>query len=100
MMIRLAGSKDFDFIYNLYMHPQVNPYLLYEFMDEESFRPIFNDLLQKEVKYIYNTAIENIGMFKLIPLQHRNHHIAYLGGLAIHPAFSGQGEGKQMMQKI
>jgi len=99
-MIKLAGSKDFDFIYNLYMHPHVNPYLLYEFMDEESFLPIFNDLLQQEVKYIYNNGIKNIGMFKLIPLQHRNHHIAYLGGLAIHPAFSGKGEGKQMMQEI
>lgn len=39
-------------------------------------------------------------MFKLIPLQHRNHHIAYLGGLAIHPSFSGRGEGLTMLHKI
>ncbi len=81
-MIRLAGKEDLNFIYGCYMHPQVNPYLLYEPMSRESFQPIFDDLLQQGVKYVYGTANENIGMFKLVPLQHRNHHIAYLGGLA------------------
>lgn len=91
-MIRLATPQDFNFIYALYMHPQVNPFLLYELMDAESFRPICYSLLQQEVKYIYSANTESIGMFKLIPLQHRNHHIVYLGGLAVHPAFSGKGK--------
>lgn len=29
-MVRLAVSEDFDFIYTLYFHPDINPYLLYE----------------------------------------------------------------------
>ncbi len=39
-------------------------------------------------------------MFKLDPLTHRTDHIAYLGGLAIHPDFSGKGHGRQMIKEI
>jgi L-phenylalanine/L-methionine N-acetyltransferase len=99
-MVRLAGLPDFNFIYELYMHPKVNPFLLYESMDAKSFRPIFGDLLQQGVKYIYCNDIENMGMFKLIPLLYRTDHVAYLGGLAIHPGFSGKGEGSKMMSEI
>ena len=99
-MIRLANHQDFKFIYDLYMHPEVNPFLLYELMDEGSFQPIFNNLLQQEVKYIFSSDNQSTGMFKLIPLQYRNDHIAYLGGLAIQPQFSGRGEGSNMMKEI
>ena len=99
-MIRPATIQDFSFVYECYMHPQVNPYLLYEFMDTASFQPIFDELVQQGIKYIYSRDNENIGMFKLIPLQHRSHHIAYLGGLAIHPSFFGRGEGLTMLQEI
>ena len=99
-MIRNTTSQDFDFIYDLYMHPQANPYLLYEVMDVVAFQPIFDDLLKQKVKYVYGNGEENIGMFKFIPLQYRTDHIAYLGGLAINPRFTGKGEGKKMMTEI
>ncbi|MEJ7588919.1 MAG: GNAT family protein [Ferruginibacter sp.] len=99
-MIRMAISPDFDFLYDLYMHPQVNPYLLYELMDAASFRSIYDDLLRDKVKYLYMNGGVNTGMFKLIPLRHRNDHVVYLGGLAIHPLFAGKGEGAQMMNEI
>ena len=99
-MIRSAVKSDFDFVYNLYMHPQVNPYLLYEHMDPTSFEPIYDDLIQSGIKYIYHKAEDNIGMFKLIPLTHRTSHIAYLGGLAIHPLQGGKGHGLRMLQEI
>ena len=94
-MVREANFNDFSFIYELYMHPQVNPFLLYEPMDAESFQPIFNNLLLQEVKYIYSSNSINTGMFKLVPLVHRCDHIAYLGGLAVHPGFAGRGSRKQ-----
>ncbi|MEO6731038.1 MAG: GNAT family protein [Ferruginibacter sp.] len=99
-MVRAATQQDFNFIYGLYMHPQVNPFLLYEQMEAGSFHPIYDDLVQSGVKYIYNNGTDDVGMFKLIPLQHRTDHINYLGGLAIHPSFSGKGEGKKMMKEI
>jgi putative acetyltransferase len=83
------------------MHPQVNPYLLYEPMAIEDFKPIFDKLLASEIKYVFTD--ENgrlVGMFKLFPWTYRASHIAYLGGLAIHPAFAGKGFGRKMMQDI
>jgi putative acetyltransferase len=93
-------QQDFDFIYELYMHPEVNKYLLYEPMPEKEFAPIFAELLQKEIIYVFENAGSAAGMFKLIPYTHRSSHIAYLGGLAIHPALSGKGLGSIMMREI
>jgi L-phenylalanine/L-methionine N-acetyltransferase len=100
-MHRKATQNDLQFIYDLYMHPQVNPFLLYEPMDIEEFKPIFDKLLENQIKYIFTD--ENgtpIGMFKLFPLTYRASHVAYLGGLAIHPDFGGKGFGVKMMQEI
>jgi putative acetyltransferase len=99
-MIRPASIDDFSFIYWLYMHPEVNPFLLYELMDEESFRPIFSELIEDGVLYIYCGSDEPTGMFKLIQLKHRTSHIAYLGGVAVDPRFAGQGYGVRMFQEI
>ncbi len=99
-MIRKAGTNDFNFIYGLYMHPQVNPFLLYELLDAENFKPIYKALIEQELLYIYSNNGQQIGMFKLISLQYRSDHIVYLGGLAIDPVFAGRGEGKKMMNEI
>ncbi len=99
-MIRKATREDFDFIYELYMHQQINPFLLYEQMDAESFLPIYNDLLVKEVLYVFEDDGLSTGMCKLVPQQYRNAHIIYLGGFAIHPFFGGRGEGLKMMLEI
>jgi putative acetyltransferase len=98
-MIRRAVPGDIDFIYDLYMHPLVNPWLLYEPMDKESFRPIFMDLLEKQVKYVFMDQQQPVGMLKLIPLTYRTDHIVYLGGLAVDPSKAGKGYGQQLLQE-
>ena len=101
IMIRKATKNDLQFIYDLYMHPQVNPFLLYEPMNMEDFKPIFNKLLENEIKYVFMDQMKTpVGMFKLFPWTYRASHIAYLGGLAIHPAYAGKGFGLKMMQEI
>lgn len=99
-MIRKVTAQNFEFVYGLYMHPQINPFLLYEMMDAETFKPIFEDLFRKELLYIFEEKNTAVGMFKLIPLMHRNTHIAYLGGVAIDPLFGGQGHGLNMVRAI
>lgn len=99
-MIKPATDDDFEFIYRLYMHPDLNPYLLYEPMDRGGFLPIFEQLLADKVLYVYRVDQQKAGMFKLIPLQHRTSHIAYLGGVAIAPEFAGQGVGTAMIKLI
>ena len=99
-MIRKATNDDFDFIYELYMHPDTNPFLLYEPMDAKSFRPVFDELNKQEVLFVFEDDSIPTGMCKLVPQQFRNSHIVYLGGVAIHPFFAGKGEGLKMMQDI
>lgn len=99
-MLEKAKVNDFSYIYNLYMNPKVNPYLLYEIMDSETFGPIFDDLLNNDVLYLYKEGDQTIGMCKLIRQKHRNEHILYLGGLAIHPDNFGKGFGRKMMLEI
>jgi L-phenylalanine/L-methionine N-acetyltransferase len=99
-MTRNITPADFDLVYKLYMHPLVNPYLLYEQMDAAAFKPIFENLLQRNIIYIFEADGGAKGMFKLLQQEHRSDHVAYLGGLAIDPAFSGKGYGLQMIKEI
>ena len=99
-MIRKATPEDFDFIYELHMHPQVNRFLLYEIMSASEFKPIFNEFLQQDILYVFEEEGILKGMFKLAPQQHRTSHIAVLKGVAIHPSFSGKGCGQRMLDEV
>lgn len=99
-MTRAALPSDFAFVHGLYMHPQVNPYLLYEPMDSLAFQPIFDQLCDAGVLFVFEHQGAPVGMFKFVRQEHRCDHIAYLGGLAIDPAHSGKGFGNLMMREI
>lgn len=99
-MIRTAVLDDFDYIFQLYMHPDNNPWLLYEQMGKDEFRPIYSELTARNYLYVYSEGGKYIGMFKLQPMKYRNSHIIYLGGVAIDPGYRLQGAGGRMMQEI
>ncbi len=99
-MLIKATETDFDFFYSLYMHPQVNPYLLYELMDAASFKPIYENLLQQQVLYKFNDGVNDAGMCKLVLHKYRDGHKMYVGGLAINPVYGGKGYGVLLMQDI
>lgn len=99
-MLQKATSKDFDFFFNLYMHPKVNPYLLYEVMKPEEFQPVFEKLIEDGVLYLFIDNQIAVGMCKLIPLTHRCSHITYLGGVGIVPEYSRKGFGEKMLLEI
>lgn len=99
-MIRKATATDFEFIYELYMHPQINPYLLYELMDAVTFLPIFEELFNKQVLFVYADETKQMGMCKLVPQQHRNAHILYVGGVGIRASEAGKGHGLNMLQEV
>jgi putative acetyltransferase len=100
MLLRKATPDDFNFIYELHIHPEVNRFLFYEIMSAEEFRPVFNELLLDEILYVYEEDNVSKGMFKFTPKQHRSSHIVSLGGVAIHPLFSGKGYGQRMLNEI
>ena len=99
-MVRKAIADDFAFMESLYFHPAINPFLLYEMDEKPHFQTFFDDLLSKDVLYIFEVEGQKAGMFKLIPLAHRTTHIAYLGGVAMHPDFAGRGLGKRMLREV
>lgn len=98
-MLRVAVSSDLSFIYGLYMHPDTNPWLLYEKMEEASFQPIFYDLINRESLYVFEIDGMPVGMCKLMPQKFRNSHIMYLGGVAIDPIHAGKGWGRTMLKE-
>jgi L-phenylalanine/L-methionine N-acetyltransferase len=99
-MNRNATLSDFNFVYNMFMHPAVNPYLLYEQMSEADFTPIYTKLIADNVLYIYEADNIAVGIFKLVQLSYRCEHIVYLGSFAIHPNFGGKGLGLKMLEEI
>lgn len=99
-MIRTAVTEDFDYIFHLYMHPDNNPWLLYEQMGKEEFRPIYHELTARNHLYVYSEGGKGVGMFKLQPMKYRNSHIIYLGGVAVDPGSRQLGVGGRMMTEI
>jgi L-phenylalanine/L-methionine N-acetyltransferase len=99
-MIRNITEADFRLIYDWYMHPSTNPYLLYEVMPTEDFKPIFDSLLSQNIVYVFSIDEQDVGMFKLVPLLHRSAHINYLGGVAIAPEQAGKSYGSEMIKAI
>ena len=69
-------------------------------MDSEIFLPIFRDLIDNEVLYLFKIDSEIIGMCKLVRQKYRNEHIMYLGGVAINPNYFGKGFGTKMMLEV
>jgi L-phenylalanine/L-methionine N-acetyltransferase len=99
-MYRKATLADFDFAYDMYMHPIINPHLLYEQMSADDFRPIYEKLIAADIFYLFEENNEPVGMFKLIPQTYRSAHVAYLGSFAINPTFAGKGLGTKMLMAI
>lgn len=99
-MLQQATQEDAGFFFSLYMHPAINPYLLYDPMPEADFQHIFNELRGKGVLYKYVAEGICFGMCKLVPQYYRNAHIMYIGGVAIDPRHTGKGQGQQMMREI
>ncbi len=99
-MLRHTVYEDFGFIYGLYMHPTINPYLLYEPMSEAEFRTVYDSLMLKQVVFVYESEGVPMGMCKLVHQEYRNHHTVYLGGVAIHPDHNGKGHGKRMLEEV
>ncbi len=99
-MLRLATKEDIDFLYIMYMHPSINPYLLYEQMDLKTFIQTIEGLIENNEIYILVESATAVGMCKLVQQQHRNSHCIYVGGLAIHPNYTSKGFGNKLIQEI
>jgi RimJ/RimL family protein N-acetyltransferase len=99
-MQRKATEADFDIIYDIYMDPVNNPFLLFEPMPRLEFAPIYQTILAAGDCFVYEAEGRIISTYRIQRKSHRLSHIAYLGGFAMHPEFRGRGLGKKIMLEI
>src|SRR5882724_7912194 len=97
MIYRLASEKDFNAVYDLYMDKTANPYLTYDPMSKETFKPIYAGLLKTETLYVVETDHNIIATYRLIGKSDRQAHTYYLGGLTIKNTMQGKGLGKEIL---
>jgi putative acetyltransferase len=97
---RLATEEDFDFIYEVYMHPDSNPYLTYDHMPETDFRKIFQHLLATNSLYVTLENSNRIGTYRLISKENRQAHCVYLGSFGLASSMKGKGYGFKILQGI
>jgi putative acetyltransferase len=100
MLHRLASSRDFDSIYDLYMEESANPYLTYDPMSKEDFTSIYNRLLKTETLFVVENEGAIIATYRLIPKTDRQAHTVYLGSFTISKNLQGRGFGKKILDHI
>lgn len=101
MIIREAVDADFEQLYKLYMDKTVNPYLSFEIMSIEEFKPIYNELINSVDKHFVLCEGDTIISTVMITRYSRRiAHIATIRTLATLPSYHGQGVTKKLMLEI
>jgi len=96
-----ATESDFEFVYELYNHPAVNPFMGDDVMPKDEFRQIvFSEMLQRNHFWIFSDGANDIGMASVVIGRTRMQHVATIRGVAVHPNAQGKGYGRKMMQQV
>ncbi|MDH0500176.1 GNAT family N-acetyltransferase [Stutzerimonas stutzeri] len=97
-MRRLAIPADQQRVYDIYMHPDVVPYLGFDPMPREAFGKVFEPLFESGSFYVFEEHGQLQGFYKVQRHLGRAAHVAYLGTLAVAPQAKGSGLARRMMQ--
>jgi RimJ/RimL family protein N-acetyltransferase len=98
-MRRLATPEDLHAVFTLYMHEKVVPYLGYDPMPLEDFRPIYQEMVQSGRFFVYERDGRIAGFYRATRYPGRVQHVASLGTLAVDPALHGQGVALAMVSQ-
>lgn len=99
-MERKATIEDFETVYEIYMDEVNNPFMTFEIITQEQFRPIFEQILAVKDLYVYESEGHITATYRIVRKQYRMSHIAYFGSFAMHPNYRGKGLGKRIMLEI
>lgn len=96
-MRRLATPHDIDAVFAIHMHEAVVPYLTYDPMPLDDFRPVYQALLDTGCFYVWEVDGDVAGFYKAQRYPGRVQHVACLGTLAVDPRRHGAGIARAMI---
>lgn len=94
---RLATQDDFAGVHTIYTHPDVSPYLGYDPMPLEDFRPIFTALVASDAFFVVPRDAQVRGFYRVSRQKGRSRHVAILETLAVSPDERGNGFARDMV---
>ena len=96
-MRRLATPQDIEAVFSIYMHEKVVPFLGYDPMPLDEFRPIYRELVESRSFYIYEVDGRVAGFYRATRYPGRVSHVACFGTLAVDPSLHGKGIAHAMV---
>jgi RimJ/RimL family protein N-acetyltransferase len=96
-MRRLATPQDIEAVFSIYMHEKVVPFLGYDPMPLDEFRPIYRELVESRSFFIYEVDGRVAGFYRATRYPGRVSHVACFGTLAVNPSLHGKGIAHAMV---
>lgn len=99
-MLRLVRSEDLQPVFRIHMQEQNVPYLAYDPLPLEVFKPIFDGFVRGRSFYVWDAASHIKGFCGAQRLPGRMAHTARLGPLAIVAEEQGTGLARTMLEAV
>jgi ribosomal protein S18 acetylase RimI-like enzyme len=94
---RLAVENDLEEVFAIYMHDEVIPFLGFDALPADQFRPHFQDLLLDGDFFVVEVDGRVAGLYRLSRREGRARHVACLSTFAIAPGLRGGGLARQVL---
>jgi ribosomal protein S18 acetylase RimI-like enzyme len=96
-MRRSAVESDLEEVFAIYMHDEVIPFLAFDPMPVDQFRPRFQDLLRDGGFFVVEVDGRVAGFYRVSRREGRERHVACLSTFAIAPRLRGSGLARQVI---
>lgn len=96
--IEKAVEKDFDGVYEILMHKDVNPFMNYPILNKSDFKEIWLDIFART--NLWKDGEEIVGLAVITKGTYRVKHIAYIDKLAINQNLRRKGLGTIFFNEI
>lgn len=99
-MLRPVTSSDLHAVHAIYMHEAVIPYLGYDAMSLDEFKPVFDALVSSRSFYVWDDQGRVRGFCRTSRHEGRASHTAYIGTFAVAPDEQGSGLAQKIIEQI
>jgi len=99
-MLRPAAPADLQAVFAIYMDPEVVPFLGYDAMSLDEFRPVFQELVDCGTFYVFECDGAIAGFCRTTRQPGRSSHVVTLGTLAVSPRWHRTGVARELIERI